>query len=160
MKYGVHLDDDRIDLAGTVEERNQAEHRIENMPADSLGHRFDTFIARPDLTDDPDEICVLFGVPIFGGSPEQVAYDAHLKRLVDRQISHADWGINVRDQALLPSTLPADVVRQRSIVRSVSRQALSILINHSRCLDHVAKCSPRHRISAASQSVSQSGFYL
>ena len=55
----------------------------------------------------------------------------------------------MRDQALLPSTLPADAVRQRSVFRSVSRQALSILINHSRCLDHIAKCSPRSRISAA-----------
>ena len=102
---------------------------------------------RPDLSDDPDDVCVLFGVPIFGGAKEQSAYDAHLQRLVDRQISYAEWMINIRQG--LPPTLPADVVRQRAAFRSVSRQALSILTNQSRCLDHIAKCSPRHRISSA-----------
>ena len=42
----------------------------------------------------------MFGVPIFGGSPERIAYDLHMNRVVERQISHADqWVINIRSLA-------------------------------------------------------------
>ena len=75
---GVHLGDERIDLAGTTAERDLAQNRIENMPAGALNRRFDTWIVRPDLTQDPNDVCVMFSVPIFGGSPERIAYDLHM----------------------------------------------------------------------------------
>ena len=145
---GVHLDDERIDLAGTTAERDLAQHRIENMPAGALNHRFDTWIVRSDLTQDPDDVCVMFGVPIFGGNPERIAYDLHMDRVVERQISHAQWVINIRNLALAPSTLPAGATRHQTALRSTSRQAMSILTNHARCLDHIVKCTPQRLVAA------------
>ena len=59
VDHGVHLDDsdERIDLAGTSDERDLAQNRIENMAPGVLGHRFDAQIIRPDLTQDPDDVC-------------------------------------------------------------------------------------------------------
>ena len=57
--HGVHLDDERIDLAGTSDERDLAQNRIENMAPGVLGHRFDAQIIRPDLTQYPDDVNVV-----------------------------------------------------------------------------------------------------
>ena len=56
--------------------------------------------------------------------------------------------INIRNLALAPSTLSDGAARRRIAPRSTSRQALSILTNHARCLDHIVKCTPKRLVAA------------
>ena len=141
----VTLDDERIDLNGSEANRNALENQIEYIDRG----KFAKWIVRPDLTDDPDDICVLFGVPIYGGPGEQTAYDAYLERAVDREIAHAKALLDIRNAALQPPSIAADASVRRQNSRSTSRQVSSLLCSHRRCFDHIAKTTPFALVSRA-----------
>ena len=84
---------------------------------------------------------VLFGVPIYGGKEERIAHEARIQLMVDQQVAHAEATLVVRDAVLLPPVFPGDVASRHRRNRAVSRQAFELMSNHSRCLDHVVKCT-------------------
>ena len=141
----VTLDDERIDLNGSADNRNASENQLEYID----NGRFAKWIVRPDLSDDPDDACVLFGVPIFGGPGEQTAHDAHLQRAVNNEIAHAKALLDIRDATLQPPSIAADATVRRQNSRSTSRQVSSLLSSHRRCFDHIAKTTPLALIHTA-----------